>query len=95
MGFLLLSNFFIRGYLSPEYAISGRLTRKSDIYSYGVLLLEIVSGRSVVAFDMERGEQFLVDKVTKISIIFIKGPSCIGIYRFLAFNSCVCPLLIN
>ncbi|KAL1822681.1 hypothetical protein ACET3Z_009459 [Daucus carota] len=50
------------GYLSPEYAISGRLTRKSDIYSYGVLLLEIVSGRSVVAFDMERGEQFLVDK---------------------------------
>uniref|UniRef100_A0A1D1ZA17 Putative leucine-rich repeat receptor-like serine/threonine-protein kinase At3g14840 n=1 Tax=Anthurium amnicola TaxID=1678845 RepID=A0A1D1ZA17_9ARAE len=33
------------GYLAPEYAISGRLTRKVDIYSFGVLLLEIVSGR--------------------------------------------------
>lgn len=52
-----------RGYLSPEYAVSGRLTRKSDVYSFGVLLLEMISGRSVVDFDMEHGEQFLVDKV--------------------------------
>ncbi|PWA61496.1 Concanavalin A-like lectin/glucanase, subgroup [Artemisia annua] len=50
------------GYLSPEYAISGRLTRKSDVYSFGVLLLEIISGRSAVDFDMEHGEHFLVDK---------------------------------
>lgn len=34
------------GYLAPEYAITGKLTRKADIYSFGVLLLEIVSGRS-------------------------------------------------
>ncbi|XP_077220784.1 cold-responsive protein kinase 1-like [Tasmannia lanceolata] len=33
------------GYLAPEYAIRGQLTRKADIYSFGVLLLEIVSGR--------------------------------------------------
>ncbi|XP_050384558.1 putative serine/threonine-protein kinase [Argentina anserina] len=50
------------GYLAPEYAISGRLTRKSDVYSFGVLLLEIVSGRAIVNFDMELGEQFLVQK---------------------------------
>ncbi|KAA8518757.1 hypothetical protein F0562_016469 [Nyssa sinensis] len=50
------------GYLSPEYAISGHLTRKSDVYSFGVLVLEIVSGRSVVDFDVEHGERFLVDK---------------------------------
>lgn len=34
-----------RGYLAPEYAIHGHLTKKADIYSFGVLLLEIVSGR--------------------------------------------------
>ncbi|KAL6141972.1 hypothetical protein ACLB2K_060257 [Fragaria x ananassa] len=50
------------GYLAPEYAISGRLTRKSDVYSFGVLLLEIVSGRAIVDFDMQLGEQFLVQK---------------------------------
>ncbi|XP_060176918.1 putative serine/threonine-protein kinase isoform X2 [Lycium barbarum] len=50
------------GYLSPEYAISGHLTRKSDVYSFGVLLLEIVSGCPIIAFDIERGEHFLVNK---------------------------------
>ncbi|GLT37595.1 hypothetical protein SLA2020_119030 [Shorea laevis] len=34
------------GYLAPEYALSGQLTKKADVYSFGVLLLEIISGRS-------------------------------------------------
>ncbi|CAN0927960.1 Cold-responsive protein kinase 1 [Linum grandiflorum] len=34
------------GYLAPEYAQLGQLTKKADVYSYGVLLLEIISGRS-------------------------------------------------
>ncbi|KAG0625730.1 hypothetical protein M758_2G076700 [Ceratodon purpureus] len=33
------------GYVSPEYAKTGQATEKSDVYSYGVLLLEILSGR--------------------------------------------------
>ncbi|XVF75536.1 hypothetical protein PTKIN_Ptkin13bG0195300 [Pterospermum kingtungense] len=51
------------GYLAPEYAVSGRLTRKSDVYSFGVLLLEIVSSRTAIDFDVELGEFFLVQKV--------------------------------
>ncbi|XVE61716.1 hypothetical protein DITRI_Ditri06bG0062300 [Diplodiscus trichospermus] len=51
------------GYLAPEYAISGRLTRKTDVYSFGVLLLEIISGQTVVNFDLEHGEHYLVQKV--------------------------------
>ncbi|KNA05617.1 hypothetical protein SOVF_188320 isoform A [Spinacia oleracea] len=35
----------LAGYLAPEYALRGQLTRKADIYSFGVLLLEIVCGR--------------------------------------------------
>ncbi|GMH24318.1 hypothetical protein Nepgr_026161 [Nepenthes gracilis] len=32
------------GYMSPEYAVDGRFSFKSDVFSFGVLLLEIVSG---------------------------------------------------
>ncbi|CAI9097319.1 OLC1v1033714C2 [Oldenlandia corymbosa var. corymbosa] len=34
------------GYLAPEYALLGQLTKKADVYSFGVLVLEIVSGKS-------------------------------------------------
>lgn len=34
------------GYLAPEYAWHGQLTKKADIYSFGILILEIVSGTS-------------------------------------------------
>uniref|UniRef100_A0A453D318 Serine-threonine/tyrosine-protein kinase catalytic domain-containing protein n=1 Tax=Aegilops tauschii subsp. strangulata TaxID=200361 RepID=A0A453D318_AEGTS len=32
------------GYMSPEYAMEGYFSVKSDTYNFGVLLLEIVSG---------------------------------------------------
>ncbi|CAL9191527.1 unnamed protein product [Musa hybrid cultivar] len=33
------------GYMAPEYALSGYLSAKADVFSFGVLMLEIVSGR--------------------------------------------------
>ncbi|XP_040951808.1 cysteine-rich receptor-like protein kinase 10 isoform X3 [Gossypium hirsutum] len=33
------------GYMAPEYAMHGQFSVKSDVYSYGVLVLEIVSGQ--------------------------------------------------
>ncbi|KAL2473282.1 G-type lectin S-receptor-like serine/threonine-protein kinase [Forsythia ovata] len=38
------------GYMSPEYALSGRFSEKSDIFSFGVLVLEIISGRRNTGF---------------------------------------------
>ncbi|RWR88270.1 cysteine-rich receptor-like protein kinase 10 isoform X2 [Cinnamomum micranthum f. kanehirae] len=33
------------GYMAPEYAMRGQFSVKSDVFSFGVLLLEIISGR--------------------------------------------------
>ncbi|KAL5067918.1 hypothetical protein RYX36_018805 [Vicia faba] len=39
------------GYLDPEYYISQQLTDKSDIYSFGVILLELISGQEAISND--------------------------------------------
>ncbi|GAB4849241.1 Cold-responsive protein kinase 1 [Ancistrocladus abbreviatus] len=50
------------GYLAPEYAIRGQLTRKADIYSFGVLLLEIVCGRCNAVKRLPHGERYLLEQ---------------------------------
>ncbi|KAL0911300.1 hypothetical protein M5K25_019432 [Dendrobium thyrsiflorum] len=41
------------GYMAPEYAMHGLLSTKSDVFSYGVLILEIITGRrNVVSTDI-------------------------------------------
>ncbi|KAL5730629.1 hypothetical protein ACHQM5_003430 [Ranunculus cassubicifolius] len=39
-----------RGYMSPEYAVDGRFSVKSDVFSFGVLVLEIISGKKNLGF---------------------------------------------
>lgn len=38
------------GYMAPEYAMGGRFSEKSDVFSFGVLVLEIISGRRNTSF---------------------------------------------
>ncbi|KAM1032194.1 hypothetical protein ACFX13_036660 [Malus domestica] len=54
------------GYLAPEYAIRGQLTRKADIYSFGVLLMEIVSGRCNTNTRLPIDEQYLLERTWKL-----------------------------
>ncbi|XP_068657257.1 cold-responsive protein kinase 1-like [Aristolochia californica] len=55
------------GYLAPEYAVRGQLTRKADIYSFGVLLLEIVSGRNNRNSKLLPGEHYLLEKTWELN----------------------------
>ncbi|KAL8092303.1 hypothetical protein AgCh_034559 [Apium graveolens] len=48
------------GYCAPEYAMTGQLTFKSDIYSFGVFLLEIITGRRAIDNRKSAKEQNLV-----------------------------------
>ncbi|XP_058083828.1 probable receptor-like protein kinase At5g18500 [Magnolia sinica] len=49
------------GYVAPEYANTGLLNEKSDIYSFGVLLLEAITGRDPVDYTRPAQEVNLVD----------------------------------
>ncbi|KAA8523471.1 hypothetical protein F0562_009894 [Nyssa sinensis] len=54
------------GYLAPEYAIRGQLTRKADIYSFGVLLVEIVSGRCNTNTRLPLEERYLLERTWEL-----------------------------
>lgn len=51
------------GYAAPEYVQTGRLTYKSDVWSYGVFLYELITGRRPMDRNKPKNEQKLLDWV--------------------------------
>lgn len=49
------------GYAAPEYLATGHLTARSDVFSFGVVLLEMLSGRRAVDKNRPSGEHNLVE----------------------------------
>uniref|UniRef100_A0A7N0T6W1 non-specific serine/threonine protein kinase n=1 Tax=Kalanchoe fedtschenkoi TaxID=63787 RepID=A0A7N0T6W1_KALFE len=49
------------GYAAPEYINTGRLTSKSDVWSYGIFLYELVTGRRAYDKNRPKGEQKLLE----------------------------------
>ncbi|RYQ82319.1 hypothetical protein Ahy_B10g100910 [Arachis hypogaea] len=55
----------IFGYMSPEYAMDGNFSIKSDVFSFGVMVLEIVTGKKNREFYSENDELNLLGNVWK------------------------------
>jgi serine/threonine protein kinase len=51
------------GYLDPEYVSTRTFTKKTDVYSFGVLLFEIISGKNPL--------QGLMEHVELVSTLFM------------------------
>ncbi|XP_050287929.1 receptor-like protein kinase FERONIA [Quercus robur] len=88
------------GYMAPEYALFGDLTDKSDVFSFGLVLFELLCGRSTFDRNLEKGRRDLFSWASKckqegtISEIidpYLMGkiaPLCFKIYFGIA-SSCV------
>ncbi|KAF3433839.1 hypothetical protein FNV43_RR24942 [Rhamnella rubrinervis] len=67
------------GYMSPEYAFEGLFSEKSDVFSFGVLLLEIVSGRRNSSFHQDEESSSLLKFAWKLwnenNIIALTDPA--------------------
>ncbi|WVZ55324.1 hypothetical protein U9M48_005997 [Paspalum notatum var. saurae] len=82
------------GYCAPDYVQSGKLTIKSDIYSLGVLLLELITGRRIYDASRPKPEQnlltwsrpFLHDKR---KFYRLADPALLGCYPPSALNQLV------
>lgn len=69
------------GYMDPEFFLSGKVTRKTDVFSFGVVLFELLSGRHAVLPDgyedlsLARWAQSCVKKrkVDKLVAVEIRG----------------------
>ncbi|GFY83166.1 protein kinase superfamily protein [Actinidia rufa] len=61
-----LSQSWSKGYLAPEYTPQGNLSPSIDIFAYGVVLLEVLSGKTPITEETGEGRVWLSEKIKSI-----------------------------
>ncbi|XP_028053579.1 G-type lectin S-receptor-like serine/threonine-protein kinase SD1-1 [Camellia sinensis] len=74
------------GYMSPEYVIDGKFSVKSDVFSLGVLLLEIVSGKRNRGFHHPNHHHNLLGHVSTRNNKIV-----ISLYRYICVYQSIYP----
>ncbi|RWV82831.1 hypothetical protein GW17_00055635 [Ensete ventricosum] len=55
-----------RGYMAPELLAGGSISRRSDVFAFGIVLLELISGDEPLKFSMGRGDGSEFQRVSLI-----------------------------
>ena len=74
-------------YVAPEYASTGMLNERSDVYSFGILIMEIISGRNPVDYSRPPGEVSM-DLLYTRSLFTVHQSAFTGIVLEVYLSSC-------
>ncbi|XP_039169870.1 putative cysteine-rich receptor-like protein kinase 35 [Eucalyptus grandis] len=76
------------GYMSPEYAMNGQFSVKSDIYSFGVLLLELIIDKKNSFFNqVDKGEG--LEKLERRYALLVLDPAIGETYSVAEVSRCL------
>ncbi|XP_022897699.1 probable receptor-like serine/threonine-protein kinase At4g34500 [Olea europaea var. sylvestris] len=81
------------GYLAPEYFMHGKLNENIDVYAFGVVLLELLSGRKPIDNELPKGEESLVMWANRVmkdgKISQLLDPNLTNAYDYIQFEKMV------
>lgn len=78
------------GHIAPEYLSTGKSSEKTDVFGYGIMLLELITGQR--AFDLARlandDDVMLLDWVSTTTSLYIGATMEVLVLFFLVHDSC-------